>query len=115
MSQPLERTLKLRELQTSYVYTTVLAKKCRVCTTPYDSQAGQGQYTMPAGTAACMRFSWMSPCCRRCNFKIAFMLVGVSHCLQDCFTCHHAASQQGQYDSGSLDMEAVHWGQTEGY
>ena len=29
-SQPLERTLKLRELQTSYVYTTVLAKKCRV-------------------------------------------------------------------------------------
>ena len=33
-SQPLERTLKLRELQTSYVYTTVLAKKCRVCTMP---------------------------------------------------------------------------------
>lgn len=29
-AQPLERTLKLRELQTSYVYTTVLAKKCRV-------------------------------------------------------------------------------------
>lgn len=29
-TQPLERTLKLRELQTSYVYTTVLAKKCRV-------------------------------------------------------------------------------------
>ena len=28
--EPLERTLKLRELQTSYVYTTVLAKKCRV-------------------------------------------------------------------------------------
>ena len=31
-TQPLERTLKLRELQTSYVYTTVLAKKCRVST-----------------------------------------------------------------------------------
>lgn len=29
-SQPLERAMKLRELQTSYVYTTVLAKKCRV-------------------------------------------------------------------------------------
>ncbi len=29
-TQPFERTLKLRELQTSYVYTTVLAKKCRV-------------------------------------------------------------------------------------
>ena len=31
---PLERTLKLRELQTSYVYTTVLAKKCRVRSLP---------------------------------------------------------------------------------
>ncbi len=29
-TQPFERTLQLRELQTSYVYTTVLAKKCRV-------------------------------------------------------------------------------------
>ena len=32
--EPLERTLKLRELQTSYVYTTVLAKKCRVSPLP---------------------------------------------------------------------------------
>lgn len=27
---PMERRLRLRELQTSFVYTTVLAKKCRV-------------------------------------------------------------------------------------
>ena len=27
---PLERSLKLRELQTSFVFTTVLAKKCKV-------------------------------------------------------------------------------------
>ena len=33
-NEPLERTLKLRELQTSYVYTTVLAKKCRVSSLP---------------------------------------------------------------------------------
>ena len=33
-NEPLERTLKLRELQTSYVYTTVLAKKCRVRSLP---------------------------------------------------------------------------------
>jgi hypothetical protein len=29
-SAPLERGLKLRELQTSFVFTTVLAKKCKV-------------------------------------------------------------------------------------
>ena len=29
-SGPMERRLRLRELQTSFVYTTVLAKKCRV-------------------------------------------------------------------------------------
>ena len=27
--QPLERRLRLRELQTSFVYSTVLAKKCK--------------------------------------------------------------------------------------
>lgn len=57
-SQPLERTLKLRELQTSYVYTTVLAKKCRVCTTPALSWAGlMSRSKMTKGTAACMHFS----------------------------------------------------------
>ncbi len=32
---PLERRLRLRELQLSFVYITVLAKKCRVCPRPY--------------------------------------------------------------------------------
>ncbi|CAL5223875.1 g6466 [Coccomyxa viridis] len=51
-TQPLERTLKLRELQTSYVYTTVLAKKCRDLFHLYI-----GSPTTEA-EAAVLRFTW---------------------------------------------------------